>query len=94
MTRAREVRWIVLVTDGRHVTVGRHSDPSPAEIADAESQLARQGFAGWLAIMRGDYHGSGALEFVLVRPLANPTTPWDDAVLLLEARRAELLRAA
>ena len=28
-----ERRWIILGEDGRHVTMGRHSDPSPEELA-------------------------------------------------------------
>jgi len=37
-----ERRWIVLGEDGRHVTMGRNSGPSPDEIARAEAGLADQ----------------------------------------------------
>ena len=40
---ALETRWIVLGTDGRHVTMGRHTDPSPEEVEQAERGLAAQG---------------------------------------------------
>jgi hypothetical protein len=38
-----ERRWIVLGTDGRHVSLGRDSDPSPEEIEAAEAALLAQG---------------------------------------------------
>ena len=50
-----ETRWIVLGTDGRHVSLGR-TEPSEAEIATASDALAAQGFSGWLARMQGDYY--------------------------------------
>lgn len=55
-----ETRWIILGTDGRHVFLGRHSDPSPEELAQVEAGLAAQGLAGWLPGCeppgaRGDY---------------------------------------
>lgn len=94
MTQDREARWIVLALDGRHVTMGRHTNPSTDEIANAEAALARQGTAGWLVVMRGDYYGRGKLEFLRVRPLANPATPWEEAVRAFEARRAAVSRVS
>jgi hypothetical protein len=89
-----ESRWIVLSVDGRHVTLGRHTDPSPDEIAEAEKGLSRQGTAGWLAVMRGQYHGRGKLELMRVRALADPAIPWEQAVTAFEALRAETLVAS
>jgi hypothetical protein len=51
-----ERRWIVLTEDGRHITLGRYTDPSPEEIATAEAGLAEQGLSGWLAVMKGNYY--------------------------------------
>ena len=48
-------RWIVLGTDGRHVSLGR-TEPSEAEIATASDALAAQGLSGWLARMQGEYY--------------------------------------
>ena len=48
-------RWMVLGTDGRHVSLGR-TEPSEAEIASASGALAAQGLSGWLARMQGDYY--------------------------------------
>jgi hypothetical protein len=42
-----ETRWIVLGTDGRHVSLGR-TEPSETEIATANDALAAQGISGWL----------------------------------------------
>jgi hypothetical protein len=50
-----ETRWIVLGTDGRHVSLGR-TEPSEAEIATASDALAAQGLTGWLARMQGEYY--------------------------------------
>ena len=53
-----ETRWIVLGTDGRHVSLGR-TEPSEAEIAIASDALAAQGLSGWLARMQGEYYSRG-----------------------------------
>jgi hypothetical protein len=50
-----ETRWIVLGTDGRHVSLGR-AEPSEAEIVTASDALAAQGLSGWLARMQGEYY--------------------------------------
>lgn len=46
---------MLLSEDGRHVWLGRGSDPSPDELDEAGSAMDRQGLAGWLAVHRGDY---------------------------------------
>ncbi len=53
-----ETRWMVLGTDGRHVSLGR-TEPSEAEIATASDALATQGLSGWLARLQGDYYSRG-----------------------------------
>lgn len=50
-----ETRWIVLGTDGRHVSLGR-TEPSEAEVMAASDALAAQGLSGWLARIQGDYY--------------------------------------
>jgi len=50
--------WIMLGTDGQHVSLGR-TEPSEAEIATASDAFAAQGLSGWLARMRGDYYSRG-----------------------------------
>jgi hypothetical protein len=53
-----ETRWIILGTNGRHVSLGR-TEPSEAEIVTASDALAAQGLSGWLARMQGDYYSRG-----------------------------------
>lgn len=90
--RAKERRWIVLGTDGRYVTLGRHTDPSEAEIAAAAAALTAQGLAGWLAIMEGDYWSErAALALLMVRPLAGPDGAFAEAVAAFEAARRRAL---
>lgn len=86
--RMREKRWAVIGEDGRHVWLGRHSDPSEDEIARAETALAKGGVAGFLAIVEGDYWSRGAgLGFVMVRPLAGATAAFEVATGAFEAAR-------
>lgn len=70
----RERRWIVLSEDGRHVTLGRHSDPTDEDILKAEEALRAQGLTGWIAIMEGNPYVSDAPRLMEVRPLASPRT--------------------
>ena len=65
MKATTETRWIVLGTDGRHVSLGR-TEPSEAEIVTASDALAAQGLSGWLARMQGDYYSRGK---VMLEPL-------------------------
>ena len=53
-----ETRWMVLGTDGRHVSLGR-AEPSEAEVQTASDALAAQGLSGWLAHMQGAYYSRG-----------------------------------
>jgi glucokinase len=55
MLTENETRWIVLGTDGRHVSLGR-TEPSEAEITAAGDALAAQGLSAWLARIQGDYY--------------------------------------
>ena len=55
MQAETETRWIILGTDGRHVSLGR-TEPSEVEIATASDALAAQGLSGWLARMQGEYY--------------------------------------
>ncbi|MFC7552328.1 hypothetical protein ACFQU7_08815 [Pseudoroseomonas wenyumeiae] len=70
-----ERRWVILGEDGRHVTLGRASDPSEDEIRRAEEQLRAQGLAGWLAVMQGNPYTGTMPRLMMVRPLAEPSPP-------------------
>ena len=58
MRTETETRWMVLGTDGRHVSLGR-IEPSEAEITAASDTLAAQGLSGWLTRMQGEYYSRG-----------------------------------
>jgi hypothetical protein len=60
-----ETRWMVLGTDGRHVSLGR-TEPSEAEVMAASDALAAQGLSGWLARMQGEYYSRSRIS---VEPL-------------------------
>jgi hypothetical protein len=87
MQPGSERRWIILGEDGRHVTLGRHSDPSADELAQAEAGLAAQGLAGWLVVMEGSYYLKRTPILMMVRALCNPQRPFADAVDAFQAAR-------
>ena len=82
-----ETRWIVLGTDGRHVSLGR-TEPSQAEVMAASDALATQGLSGWLARMQGDYYSR---RRVMLEPLqrigADHEADWQAAVAAFHAAR-------
>jgi hypothetical protein len=85
---ALERRWAIIAPDGRHVWLGRHSDPSPDEIADAENSLRAQGLGGWLAVVAGDYWSRHAkLEVLEVLALAKPKGSFESAASAFRAAR-------
>lgn len=87
-------RWIVLGTDGRHVSLTRASDPTPEEIEKAEYGLRQQGLSGWLAVMRGDYYEKEAPSLMMVRPLSDPQRSFAEAVNAFQAKRRSALSPA
>jgi hypothetical protein len=89
---ARERRWAIIAPDGRHVWLGRHSDPSPEELAEAENGLRAQGLGGWLAAVAGDYWSRRTrLDVLEVRALAEPTGSFESAVAAFRAARDKKL---
>ena len=88
----KERRWIVLGSDGRHVTLGRHTDPTDDEISDAERGLISQGLSGWLVVVEGSYWiRKSKLTLLMVRPLADPGQPFSSAAAAFEACRNQAL---
>jgi hypothetical protein len=85
MEAVTETRWLVLATDGRHVTLGRHRDPEPEEIDNAERGLKSQNLSGWLVLMKGGYYTRKKPQLMMVRPLGNPGGLWDEAVANFES---------
>ena len=90
--RGHERRWIILCTDGRYVTLGRHTDPTEDEVIAAERSLSAAGLAGWLAVMAGDYYARKVQPSIMpVRPLAGPIGAFEDAKMAFEMTRSRML---
>jgi hypothetical protein len=77
--KSAERRWVVIAEDGRHVTLGRASDPTETEIREAEQALRAQGLAGWLAVMEGNPYAGVTPRLLEVRMLGVPNTSFKDA---------------
>jgi hypothetical protein len=90
MLTETETRWMVLGTDGRHVSLGR-TEPSEAEVMAASDALAAQGLSGWLARMQGEYYSRGKIS---VEPLQRIGAPHNaDGQAALAAFHASRHRA-
>jgi hypothetical protein len=87
MSAGTERRWLVLGTDGRHVSLGR-TEPSEADITVTSNALAAQGLSGWLARMQGDYYSR---RKVILEPLqrigAEHEADWRAALSAFHAAR-------
>ena len=85
MSAGTEQRWIVLGTDGRHVSLGR-AELSEAEISAANDALAAQGLSGWLAPMQGDYYSWSNLTLEPLRTIGTtPEADWQTALTAFHA---------
>jgi hypothetical protein len=89
LERQKERRWIILGEDGRFVTLGRASDPSDDEIRDAEKALRDRGLAGWLAVMEGNPNTVAQPTLLMVRPLAEPASTFEQGTAAFRSRRVE-----
>jgi hypothetical protein len=80
MSAGVQQRWIVLGTDGRHVSLG-HSEPSEAQVKAASDALAAQGLSGWLARMQGEYYSRGKVTLELLKRIGAAHEPDCQAAL-------------
>lgn len=88
---ATERRWAIISQDGRHTWLGRNSEPTADEIAKAEASLPAQGVPAWLTVVNGDYWSSEALEFLVVRAIAEARDAhWPLAKMAFLAARDDL----
>ena len=82
-----ETRWMVLGTDGRHVSLGR-TEPNEAEIATASDALAAQGLSGWLARLHGPYYSRGKVMLEPIKRIgADHAADWQAALAAFHAAR-------
>ncbi|MCA3345710.1 MAG: hypothetical protein INF56_02750 [Roseomonas sp.] len=87
MHKETETRWIVLGTDGRHVSLGR-TEPSEAEVLAASDTLAAQGLSGWLARMQGEYYSRARVTLEPLRAIGvAPEANWQAALSAFLAAR-------
>jgi hypothetical protein len=87
MRTQTETRWIVLGTDGRHVSLSR-AEPSETEVATTSDALAAQGLSGWLARMQGEYYSRGKVTLEPLRTLGStPEADWQTALTAFHAVR-------
>ena len=88
----RERRWVILGDDGRHVSIGRATDPSEDELARAADGLRAAGLGGWVAILEGSYYQTrGKISLMMVREIAPPASTWETAVTLFQTRRRQAI---
>jgi len=87
-SQTRERRWALIAEDGRHAWLGRNSDPSEEELAQAAEGLARQGLAGWLAVTEGVYYGRGKINVIMVRSL-HGEADWKAALAAFHEHRRQ-----
>jgi hypothetical protein len=82
-----ESRWIMLGTDGRHVSLGR-TEPSEAEVMAASNALGAQGLSGWLARMQGDYYSRRKVTLEPLQRIGAAQEPdWQAALAAFHAAR-------
>jgi len=87
----REKRWAVIISDGRHSWLGRHTDPTEEEITHTADQLSAQGLTGWLAVTEGVYYEpTHQMTALMVHPLSGDGD-WEAAWAAFVARRAEVI---
>ena len=91
MNAETETRWMVLGTDGRHVSLGR-TEPSEAEVKTASDALAAQRLSGWLARIQGEYYSRGC---VMLEPIQRigiaRDADWQAALTTFHAARQRRL---
>jgi len=82
-----ETRWMVLGTDGRHVSLGR-TEPSATEVATASDALAAQGLSGWLVRLEGDYYSRRKVTLEPLQSIgAAHESDWEVALTASHAAR-------
>ena len=87
MRTQTESRWIVLGTDGRHVSLGR-TEPSEAEVLVASDTLAAQGLSGWLVRLEGDYYSRGKVTLEPLQSIgAAHEADWEVALTAFQTAR-------
>jgi hypothetical protein len=88
MSTVSDPRWVILLEDGRYNLLGRHTEPTEADIMRAEGAMMAAGARGWLAIMDRSEFATGKPIFSMVKEIGKPATLFDDAVRTFGELRA------
>lgn len=86
-----DLRWVILVEDGRHFWLGRSAEPLPEELAQTSAALDEWNIAAWLAILMGEYWFAHTVHVIGVRLLTRRTGSWETAVAAFRRRRDRTL---
>jgi hypothetical protein len=86
MPTARDPRWILLVETGEYSSLSRYREPDADDITAAERALKQAARSGWLAVMSHSVYEATTPELMMVRPLCNPKTSFEDAVQAFQRR--------
>jgi hypothetical protein len=95
MSAGVQQRWIVLGTDGRHMSLGRATPPTDMEIIRVSDALTAQGLSGWLACMQGDYYSRGKVTLAPLKRIgADHEADWQAALAAFQRLRGLALAQA
>ncbi|MCA3349047.1 MAG: hypothetical protein INF97_00500 [Roseomonas sp.] len=95
MSAGVQQRWIVLGTDGRHMSLGRATSPTDIEIIGVSDALTAQGLSGWLACMQGDYYSRGKVTLAPLKRIgADHEADWQAALAAFQRLRGLALAQA
>lgn len=89
MTSAPDPRWIIITEDGHINSIGRHTEPSQAEIDRLELAMEAAGVCGWIAIMDRSAYAEGQPEFTMVREMRSPLVSFQEAVARFAAAQSQ-----
>ena len=88
----RERRYLVIAADGRHTTLGRHTEPDEEELDTATEGLDSLGLAGWYVISEGRYHvPQDTISLHPIQRLTSAEGDWEAAAAGFQKRRVEAL---
>ena len=95
MSAGMQQRWIVLGADGRHMSLGRATQPTDIEIIGVSDALTAQGLSGWLACMQGDYYSRGKVTLAPFKRIgADHEADWQAALAAFQRLRGFALAQA
>lgn len=92
---ARVRRYLLIAQDGRHTTLGRHTEPDDETLDTAAEGLDSLGLAGWYVLAEGRYYASeDSVALLPIRRLTATEGDWEAAVAAFHRRRLQALALA